>query len=56
MLNQSITETYRVVLTLPEIASVGLTEKQAKEKDTIKLVNSVLSFRKAKASGTQTVL
>jgi dihydrolipoamide dehydrogenase len=35
-------------LRYPEIASVGLTEKQAKEKDTIKLVNSVLSFRKAK--------
>jgi dihydrolipoamide dehydrogenase len=40
-------------LRYPEIASVGLTEKQAKEKDELKLVNSVLSFRKAKASGTR---
>jgi pyruvate/2-oxoglutarate dehydrogenase complex dihydrolipoamide dehydrogenase (E3) component len=32
----------------PEIASVGLTEKQAKKRIQLKLVNSVLSFRKAK--------
>ena len=52
MLNPSIMETSRLYICSPEVASVGLTEAQAKEKGyDIKVGKFLFASGKAQASG-----